>query len=101
MRRLVLESVSYLAQADDGELAAYLVRLCELPDGGWNVHLMGTGLGYLEAGNSFATPKQGCEAAATWRFTSRMDAAAVMVNVSAGSLTAAVIPLDRNLPSSL
>jgi hypothetical protein len=39
-RRRVRESATYLAQAGNGELAEYLVRVCGLPDGRWNVHLM-------------------------------------------------------------
>ena len=40
VRRRVRESATYLAQAGGGELAQYLVRLCELPEGRWVVHLM-------------------------------------------------------------
>jgi len=36
VRRRVRESATYLARAGDGEVAQYLVRLCELFDaGGW------------------------------------------------------------------
>jgi hypothetical protein len=63
MRRLVRESATYLAHAGDGELAQYLVRLCELPDGRWNVHLMALPWDSHVAENTFASPEQACEAA--------------------------------------
>jgi hypothetical protein len=39
-QRRVRESATYLARDGDSERAEYLVRLCELPDGRWCVHLM-------------------------------------------------------------
>jgi hypothetical protein len=62
--RRVRESATYLAQAGDGELAEFLVRVCELPDGRWNVHLMA--LPWEDshvAENTFPTAEQACEAA--------------------------------------
>ena len=63
MRRLVRESATYLAQTGEGELAKYLVRLCELPNGRWNVYLMALPWNSHEAENTFATVAQACDAA--------------------------------------
>ena len=58
------ESATYLAQAGDGELAQYLVRLCELRDGRWVVHLMALPWDSSHVGeNTFTTAAQVCEAA--------------------------------------
>ena len=62
-RRHVRESATYLAQAGDGEFAAYLVRLCELVDGRWSVFLMALPWDNREAENTFAAPQPACEAA--------------------------------------
>ena len=54
----------YLAQADDGETAEYLVRVCEMPDGRWSVHLMGLPWDNNHvAENTCATAQQACAAA--------------------------------------
>ena len=62
-QRRVRESATYLAQVDNGELAKYLVRLCELPDGRWNVYLMALPWDSREAENTFITAREACEAA--------------------------------------
>jgi hypothetical protein len=56
-------STTYLAEAGAGELAQYLVRLSELPDGRWNVHLMVLRWDKRETENTFAAAEQACEAA--------------------------------------
>jgi hypothetical protein len=63
VRPRVRESATYLARASDGELAQYLVRLCELPNGRWNVHLMALPWDSHEAENTFSTAEQACEVA--------------------------------------
>jgi hypothetical protein len=63
MQRRVRESATYLAQAGDGELAQYIVRLCELLDGRWLVHLMALPWDNHVAENTFATAPQACAAA--------------------------------------
>ena len=62
-QRRVRESATYLARAGDGELAQYLVRLCELPDGRWLVHLMALPWDSHVAENTFATAELACGAA--------------------------------------
>lgn len=63
VQRRVRESATYLARGDDGELAEYLVRLCELPDGRWLVHLLALPWDSHVAENTFTTAEQACEAA--------------------------------------
>jgi hypothetical protein len=63
MQRWVRESATYLVQAGEGEFAEYLVRLCELPDGRWGVHLMALPWDDHVAENAFPTAEQACEAA--------------------------------------
>ena len=63
VQRRVRESATYLARADGGELAEYLVRLCELPDGRWLVHLMALPWDSHVAENTFTTAEQACKAA--------------------------------------
>lgn len=63
MRRRVRESATYLDAAGDGELAQYLVRLCELPDGRWAVHLMALPWDDRQTENTFATVQLACAAA--------------------------------------
>ena len=62
MPRRVRESATYLAQAGDGDVAEYVVRLCELPDGRWIVHLMALPWDNHVAENTFATAEQACQA---------------------------------------
>jgi hypothetical protein len=59
----VRESATYLARADDGERAEYLVQLCELPGDRWNVHLMALPWDSHAAENTFSSAQQACEAA--------------------------------------
>jgi hypothetical protein len=63
VHRRVRESATYLAKAGDGERAEYLVRVCELPSGRWNVHLMALPWDNHEAENTFASAQKACEAA--------------------------------------
>ncbi|MFI6079226.1 hypothetical protein ACIA5C_47770 [Actinoplanes sp. NPDC051343] len=64
LQRRVRESATYLAQADGGETAEYLVRVYEMPDGRWRVHLMGLPWDNSHvAENTFATAQQACAAA--------------------------------------
>jgi hypothetical protein len=63
VHRRVRESATYLVRADGGERAEYLVRLCELPDDRWNVHLTALPWDNHETENTFATAQQACEAA--------------------------------------
>jgi hypothetical protein len=63
--RRVRESATYLARSGGGELAQYLVRLCELPDGQWLVHLMALPWDGHVSETTFATVQQACEAADT------------------------------------
>ena len=64
VRRRVRESATYLARAGDGEVAQYLVRVCELPDGRWIVHLMALPWDSSHVTEStFGTPEQACGAA--------------------------------------
>lgn len=62
-QRRVRESATYLARAGDGELAQYLVRVCELPDGRWTVFLMALPWDDHQVENTFTTAGQACEAA--------------------------------------
>ena len=63
MQRWVRESATYLAQDGAGERAQYVVRLCELPDGRWLVHLMALPWDNHVAENTFTTVGQACQAA--------------------------------------